>query len=278
MIIFTGGEPTLRDDLEMIGFELRKIGFSWGMVSNSFFLTPQRIDSLHLAGMSSATLSLDGTSTYHDTFRGANGSYKAVLRAVRKFNTLSDFVYDVVTVVNTSNIEILDEIYEVLQQAGVKRWRLFSTDPIGRARDMCATEVEARLLERLLRFIADKRALGQLQVTYGCEGYLGHYEGNVRDGYFFCRAGINIASVLANGDVSACPNIHRGYVQGNIYQKDFIEIWEKKFDIMRNRKWMKSGKCAECEQFGHCEGNAFHLREPNNNSPLRCHFEQIEKK
>lgn len=277
MVVLTGGEPTLRDDLEYIGRELKRLGFSWGIVSNSFLLTPSRIDSLHQAGMSSATVSLDGTSKYHDAFRGKKGSYDAVLQAVSKFNTLNNFVYDVVTVVNTENTDVLEGIYKSLLQEGVKRWRLFSTDPIGRARNMCAEEIGKGTLKHLMNFIMQKRILGQMHVTYGCEGYLGSYEGTVRDGYFFCRAGINIASVLANGDISACPNINRGFVQGNIYKNDFIQTWEKEFLEMRERSWMKSGKCTDCSHFERCLGNALHLREPNNDDPLRCHFEQIEK-
>lgn len=277
MIILTGGEPTLRDDLEYIGSELKRMKYSWGMVSNAFELTPERIHQLHLSGMSSATLSLDGPSSYHDAFRGRKGSFDKVMTAIRAYSALDNFVFDVVTTVNLENICLLEELYIILKEGGVKRWRLFSTDPIGRAKGMTKNEMDQKLLIRLMEFIEAKRKDKGMDVTYGCEGYLGVYEKKVRNGIFFCRAGINIASILVNGDISACPNIDRSFVQGNIYRDDFIEVWENKFLKMRNRSWMKSGKCEKCEFFYRCEGNGFHLREANNDNPLRCHFEEIKK-
>ena len=44
MIIISGGEPTMRKDLEEIGAELARRGFPWGMVTNGVALTEERND------------------------------------------------------------------------------------------------------------------------------------------------------------------------------------------------------------------------------------------
>lgn len=68
----------------------------------------------------------------------------------------------------------------------------------------------------MLEFFKAGRRNGAIQISCGREGFLGSYEGEVADSFFWCRAGINIGSVLADGSISACPSLRSDYVQGNI--------------------------------------------------------------
>ena len=112
----------------------------------------------------------------------------------------------------------------------------------------------------LFDFIKDTRKEGEINASYGCEGFLGKYEAEVRDEFFFCRAGISIGSVLADGSISACPNLRDNFIQGNIYKDNFVEIWNNKFQKMRDRSWTKTDKCNLCKYFDYCEGSGLHLR------------------
>ena len=76
-------------------------------------------------------------------------------------------------------------------------------------------------LKQVLDFIRDTRKEGIIRASYGCEGFLGNYEGEVRNTPFFCSAGISVGSVLIDGSISACSSIRSNYHQGNIYQDDF---------------------------------------------------------
>lgn len=116
-----------------------------------------------------------------------------------------------------------------------------------------------------------------MDIKFSCEAYVGPYENEVRDGFFFCRAGINIASVLIDGSVSACPNIHPDFIQGNIYKADFTDIWDKEFGVMRNRSWTKIGECANCDSYKHCMGNGLHLWDPQKNQLLQCHYNLLKE-
>jgi MoaA/NifB/PqqE/SkfB family radical SAM enzyme len=60
MIVITGGEPLVRKDLEDVGYELYKMGFPWGFVTNGFALSEKRFHSLLKSGLRSVTVSLDG--------------------------------------------------------------------------------------------------------------------------------------------------------------------------------------------------------------------------
>ncbi len=111
-------------------------------------------------------------------------------------------------------------------------------------------------------------------LKFSCEGYVGSYEWKVRDAGFFCRAGINIGSILIDGSISACPNIDRTFAQGNIYIDNFYNVWQTKFQSFRNRSWTKTGKCATCNEYKNCQGNGFHNWHGGKENVLVCHYEK----
>lgn len=96
---------------------------------------------------------------------------------------------------------------------------------------------------------------------------MGNYEREVRDNFFFCRAGINIASILADGSISACPNL----------RDNFAKIWQNKYDIFRDKSWTKTGLCSDCEFYKYCEGSGMHLRDEKTGELLFCHLNRIEE-
>ena len=114
-------------------------------------------------------------------------------------------------------------------------------------------------------------------MKFSCEGYVGDYEARVRDAPFFCRAGINIGSVLIDGSISACPNNDRSFVRGNIYRDNLAEVWKKEFKPYRDRSWTRKGICMDCDQFRDCNGNGFHNWHGEKTSPLVCHYNMIRR-
>jgi len=275
MLVLTGGEPLVRKDLEDFGKEAYKQGFPWGMVSNGYMLTKDRFRSLLDSGLRSITISLDGFAESHNWLRGRDDSWVRAVKAVQMVVKENDPVYDVVTCVNQKNFSELQRLKEMLIEEGVKKWRLFTIFPIGRAAENPMLDVTNEQFRWLMEFLKETRKEGKIAANYGCEGFLGSFENKVRDGYFFCRAGVNIASVLADGSICACPNINHAYVQGNIYKDDFLKIWDNQFQVMRNREWTKTGICADCKEFKWCRGNGMHLHDPEKLDVLRCHYKML---
>jgi len=276
MVVITGGEPLMRKDLEKCGEEIYKRGFPWGMVTNGFGLTAARFNSLLNAGLRSITISLDGlNSETHDWFRGKSGSWQKAIEAVERVAATPDLMYDVVTCVNKRNIGDLEAIKELFISKGVNRWRLFTVFPKGRAKENPLLQLSKEEFVRLMDFIKDTRKEGKIKASYGCEGYLGEYELEVRDSPFFCQAGIHIGSVLVDGSISACPSLRADYIQGNIYNDDFMKVWNEKYQIMRDRSWTKTGKCASCKSYKYCEGNGLHLRDEQTGEILCCHLDLL---
>lgn len=271
IIAITGGEPLLRTDLADCGRALRAHGFHWGIVTNGMLYDEARHQDLVAAGMSSVTVSLDGLEGTHNWLRGHPQSYQRALNALQLIARTPTLNYDVVTCVHQRNLEELPKLKEILIANGIRHWRLFTIAPIGRAADNKELQLTRQQLEAMLQFIADTRQEGCIDLKFSCEAYTGKYEERIRDSYFFCRAGINIGSVLINGDICACPNVDRSFVQGNIYQDHLMEIWDNKFSVMRDRNWMKCGVCTKCKDFKQCLGGALHLRPTVNESIRRCY-------
>ena len=275
MVVVTGGEPLLRKDLEEVGLELYKQGYPWGFVSNGMLLTKERFKSLLKSGLRSVTISLDGFEESHNWLRGRKDSYERAYKALEIISKEPQIIYDVVTCVNQKNFGELAALRENFEKMGIKKWRVFTIFPIGRASDNPLLDISNSQFRELMNFIKETRQQGKIHMSYGCEGFLGNYENEVRDGFFFCHAGINIGSVLVDGSINACPNINHGFNQGNIYEDDFWEVWNNKFDNFRDRSWTKTGQCENCKEFKWCHGNGMHLHTPGNPEVMRCHYKMI---
>lgn len=275
-VAITGGEPLLRPDIEDIGKAIRQRGLRWGMVSNGYLYDEQMHARLMRGGMGSLTISLDGLEESHDWMRGREGSYKRALRGIRIAAAERRINFDVVTCVTKRNIGQLQEIHDTLLGMGVRQWRLFTIIPIGRAKDDPMMHLDAAQTRSLMEFIKSRREQpSPMNVTFSCEGYLGEYEQKARLEPYFCRAGINIASVLIDGTICACPNIDRKvFAQGNIYQDNLWEVWNSRFEKFRDRKWARRGHCADCKVFDRCLGNGMHNWHGECSEVLNCHYKK----
>jgi radical SAM enzyme (rSAM/lipoprotein system) len=258
-IAVTGGEPLLRTDLPQCGMILRENGFRWGIVTNGFVYNKDVHARLLSSGMGSVTLSIDGFEESHNWLRNNINSFDKALQALDLIASSDRLFYDIVTCVNSRNIDELPLLKDYFISKKVKAWRLFTIAPIGRAKNNSELQLDSLQTKRLMDFITFARMENLIDVKYSCEAFVGEYEKKVRDSFFFCRAGINIASVLIDGSISACPNIDRSFIQGNIYNDRFLDIWDNKFDSMRNRGWTKTGECLHCIDYVNCNGGAMHL-------------------
>ena len=275
-VILTGGEPLLRPDIDLVVRSIRERGVGVGMVSNGYFYDEKMHSRMMSAGLGALTISLDGLEESHDWMRGHKGSYPRALKAIG-LAAKSHLAFDVVTCVNKRNFHELPEIWKVLEGLGVRQWRLFTIIPIGRAASDPDMHLSNGQFLGLMEFIKDRRATGSpMKTTFSCEGYLGRYEEVVRDTPYFCHAGINIASVLIDGRINACPNIDRdAFTEGSIYKDSLWEVWNSGFKRYRNRSWARKGICAGCPVWKNCLGNGMHNWHGSCEQVLNCHYGKI---
>ena len=262
-VVFTGGEALLRQDIEACGLELYRRGFPWGLVTNGWLLDGRRLDGLLRSGIHSITVSLDGMGEEHDWLRQMPHAFDRASEAIRLLGQTSNLLWDVVTCVNPRNYHQLEAIKEHLLSLGCRRWRIFAIFPAGRAAHDRSLQLSDAQFKGVLEFVKKTRAEGRLICNYACEGYLGHYEREVRDCYFYCRAGIEVASVLCDGSISGCTSIRSNFHQGNIYRDNLWQVWQEGFSRYRDRSWTRKGQCGSCKAWRYCEGSGMHLYDDN---------------
>jgi len=280
-IAVTGGEPLLRPDLcEVMGYA-HSLGFNWGIVTNGFLVNDKKVEELKSAGLSTAVVSIDGYKETHDKFRNRTGAYANAINALellKKANFLKEL--QVTTVVHKDNLKELNALYAVFSNLKIDSWRIVNVDPIGRGGLTEHLLLDENEFRQMLDFIKEKRQNGKLLVEYSCSGYLGsEYELKVRDTYFYCATGRNIASILHNGDIYVCPNVPRipELVQGNILKDDFLEVWNNKFEAFRPKGRTKNEKCSKCYHWEDCLGGPLHLWDFAKKQPKMCHVELLNK-
>jgi MoaA/NifB/PqqE/SkfB family radical SAM enzyme len=156
-IVFTGGEPLLRKDLEECGIQLYQRGFPWGMVTNGFLLTKNRLISLLNSGLRVVTVSLDGLADSHNWLRNNDESFTKALHSIQLLASVPDFRFDVVSCIHSKNFGELGSLKELLIQNKVKEWRIFTIFPTGRATTNPELQLSPVQFSQLFDFIFETR-------------------------------------------------------------------------------------------------------------------------
>ena len=281
MICITGGEPMLHSDIYRTVRTAHELGFPVGMTSNGTLINERAAKSLAFAGLDTVAISLDGIADTHDEFRRFSGSFTRAMHGVHALRD-AGIESQAITVIHKNNIHQLEEMFEFFRNDGFYSWRLVNIEPIGRANDNKELLLDAKDMTRLLNFIREKRFdnTNDMDVTYGCSHFLTYdYERDVRDFYFQCGAGTQIASIMANGDIGACLDIERrdDLIQGNVHIDDFIDVWENRFHEFRFDRAEKSLVCKGCEYRNVCMGDSAHTWNYDKNEPNYCVMKMLTK-
>lgn len=275
LIIFSGGEVLVRRDLEEAGREVTRRGYMWGMVTNGMGLTRERLASLVAAGLRSVSVSFDGFEDAHNYIRQNTLSFQRARNAIGYIREIEGLTYDVITCVTPMMVNRLEEWRDFLISEGITRWRIFSIFPAGRAKRDESLHLNEEQFRYVMEFIRRTRKDGRIKLNYACEGFLGGYEAEVRDHFYMCNAGISVASIRVNGDISGCTSVRANYTQGNIYRDSFWEVWQNRFQPFRNREWAHKDECAECKVWEFCRGGGMHLRD-DDGKLMYCHYKMLK--
>lgn len=274
MFCVTGGEPLLREDWFEICSYISSKGFCWGMTTNGTLIDDNCVQKLTEAGAKTVSVSLDGLRDTHEKLRGVEDSFDRAVSGIRLLKERGCFQsVQAVTVVSKLNIHELPALYDLICNLGVNSWKLTAVEPMGDALNHREIFLDEHEHISLLTSIMQWRRKATIDVTYGCSHFLPkRYDNTVRKQPFLCGAGTMIASVASNGDILPCLDIDRRekVKQGNVFQDDFIEVWENRFDLFRKNKANTSTKCRECHFKQECQGDSWHSWDFEEDSPRIC--------
>lgn len=133
MLVFTGGDPLMREDV----FEIAKYAVEKGVrVSMTPSATPnvtkEAIKKAKEVGLARWAFSIDGPkSEVHDHFRGTTGSFDLTMERIKYLHEL-EIPIQINTVISRYNINYLDEMAQMVEELGCVLWSVFFLVPTGR--------------------------------------------------------------------------------------------------------------------------------------------------
>lgn len=273
MVAVTGGEPLTKPGVFELFAELHRLGFHYGMVSNACLLDEAVAKRLVEVGMDSLSLSMDAPPPLNDQLRG-EGVSAAVWRAVAALREAGySGILEIISTITKPAVPLLDQMRALVSSMRVPNWRVAPVMPIGRAAHRPDLLPGPEDIRQILEFILAARKDEFVPAPeMSEEGYLGNrFEGNVRPYLCQCRAGLAVAGILCDGRIGACPELGDAYVQGHILKERLSDVWRERYQIFRDRSWMKQkAPCASCDHFERCDGGAMHLYETPEAETLRC--------
>ncbi len=268
IVILTGGEPLLREDI----FDIAQYGTDKGlrmvMAPNGTLVTKEIAQKMAVSGIRRISVSLDGaTAESHDAFRGVQGAYQGALAGIENAKT-AGIEFQINTTITKTNLEQIPLILKLAESLGAVAHHIFLLVPTGRGKYIVDQEIDAKEYEETLNWFYDQRDKTTLQLKATCAP---HYHRILRQRakaegqtVTFQSHGLDAVTKGCLAGSGFCFISHRGIVQpcgfldlncGDVTQQSFVEIWNNTphFKTLRNNNLLK-GKCGICEYRKVCSG------------------------
>ncbi|MFQ6122622.1 MAG: radical SAM protein [Dehalococcoidales bacterium] len=274
IIILTGGEPLVRQDVLPIAKYAVTRGLRVVMGSNGTLITQEMATKLKKVPISRIGISLDfPTAELQDDFRGKAGAFEAALAGI--INTRQAGIeVQINSTITKLNVNYLNELLSLALKVGAVAFHPFMLVPTGRGKGLESVELPPEQYEQTLNWIYDKQLeLGDkmffkptdvphyLRVVKQRQKQSRRIKGvgltNGRDSVNFisrgCLAGTGFCFISHRGKVKGC-----GYLDveaGDIRKESFSQIWSDSplFCSLRDLSNLK-GKCGVCEYKRICGG------------------------
>jgi len=120
VLLFSGGEPLLREDLFELAGLARERGIRVALSTNGTLITEEVAKKVSNVGFAEVGISLDGIGLKNDRFRGRNGAYQSALNGIRHCIALGLRVSLRLTITR-SNYQEIPAIFQLVEDEGINR-------------------------------------------------------------------------------------------------------------------------------------------------------------
>jgi radical SAM protein with 4Fe4S-binding SPASM domain len=255
ILTFTGGEPTLREDLpELLQYAQNK-GMVTGLITNGRKLKDKEyVKTLEKAGLDFAQVTLESHKPkIHDLMTAAEGSWKETVAGIKNAAHSQIYVTTNTTLSKYNAPEFLRTI-DYIKDLNVAAFGCNSLIYSGKANAISqefALPIEA--LQELLPKIRDKAQQLNLKfLWYTPTQYCRLDPVQLGLGVKSCTAAMINMCVGPNGDVYPCQSYFESL--GNILVDKWEKIWNHPLAVkIRNREYVEP-KCKDCPQLQVCGG------------------------
>lgn len=277
VMLFSGGEPLVRQDLVELAHHATEKGMRAVISTNGTLITKEKARELKAVNLSYVGISLDGSETVHDMFRGVPGSFKKALRGIEHCQE-EGLKVGLRFTINKRNAGEIPKLFKLLRDLEVPRICFYHLVYSGRGSELIKEDLDHQETRAVVDLIMDEtRAFFDaglpkevLTVDNHADGpyvwmrmkredpdraaevfkLLQFNEGN--------NSGRGIGCISWDGQVHA-DQFWRNHTFGNVLERPFSEIWDdpslELLHKMKNKKAHVQGRCARCRFLNICGGN-----------------------
>lgn len=277
VILFSGGEPTMRADLPILAEYAVSKKMRAVISTNGTLITPQLAMTLKKIGLSYVGISLDGMEKIHDNFRGIKGSYKKALDGIRNCQNAGIKVGLRFTI-NKKNMMDIPQVFDLLEDMNIPRVCFYHLVYAGRGSELIKDDLTHNETRKIVDLIMDRtkdlhdrgKPKEVLTVDNHADGpyiYLRMLKENperAKEIYDLLMmnegnsSGVGIGCISWDGEVYA-DQFWRHHSFGNVKDRPFSQIWTKPEDQLllklKEKKKYVTGRCANCKWLDICAGN-----------------------
>ena len=277
VMLFSGGEPLVRNDLP----ELAQYAVSKGMraviSTNGTLITQQKAKELKAVGLSYVGISLDGGEEVHDHFRAVPGSFKKALKGIENCQA-EGLKVGLRFTINKRNQAEVPKLFDLLRDLEVPRICFYHLVYAGRGSDLIKEDLDHKETRAIVDLIMDKtRDLFEA----GLEKEVLTVDNHADGPYLWLRmlrenperakevfellqfnegnnTGRGFGCISWDGQIHA-DQFWRNHTFGNVLERPFSEVWtDPNIELLAKLKDKKAhvgGRCAKCRFLPICGGN-----------------------
>jgi len=277
VMLFSGGEPLVREDLPELAAHATARGMRAVISTNGTLITRSKARELKGVGLSYVGISLDGGEDVHDAFRAVPGSFKKALRGIEN-SQAEGLKVGLRFTINRRNASEVPLLFDLVRDLEISRICFYHLVYSGRGSALIKEDLDHAATRAVVDLIIDRtQALFDagkpkevLTVDNHADGpylwmrlqrenperarqvktLLQFNEGN--------NSGRGIGCISWDGAVHA-DQFWRNHTFGNVLERPFSEIWTDPADtlLMQLKEKQKhvKGRCAVCRFLAICGGN-----------------------
>jgi 12,18-didecarboxysiroheme deacetylase len=277
VVLFSGGEPLMREDLLTLIAHAKKVGLRAVISTNGTLIDQQKAERFAELGLSYVGVSLDGMRETNDKFRHHEGAFDQAIRGIR-FCQKAGVKVGLRFTINKRNVQDVADIFQLLIDEEIPRVCFYHLVYAGRGTNLMDEDLNLEETRQVVDLIIDKTAAMYAQ---GMQKEVLTVDNHTDGPYLYMRmlrenneraaevmkllkmnggnsTGIGIGCVSWDGQVHA-DQFWRHHTFGNVKERKFSEIWtdtsEPLMGKLKDRKAYLQGRCATCRFQDVCNGN-----------------------
>ncbi|MCK4739510.1 MAG: radical SAM protein [Deltaproteobacteria bacterium] len=262
LLIITGGEPLLREDLTTITSYATEQGLVVVLGTNGTLLTLKLAKKLKASGVRGIGISLDSVEpNFHDDFRGLTGAWLDSITGIESTKK-AGLDFQIQLTITSKNKGEVAGIIKLAAEKEATAVNIFFLVCTGRGQDV--TDITPSEYEEVLKSIveAEEKYGEQMMVRARCAPHFlrvakesAPNSSLLKGETSGCIAARGYVRISSKGILTPCPYMPAPIESDlNLNKKSFSEIYLEDETFKKLRSPAYNGKCGDCEYSELCGG------------------------